>query len=170
MILLLLAIGCGDDKGWETGQPEDTGETGQPDETADSGETGDTGQVCSGLDLVPTVGLLDQEGAACAPCEADQALTLVAALSNPCENEVGTRFTTQCDVSSWVITDAGGEEVFRLDLDCEVNDRLVTLDPGEALEATCEEPLRLAEGTYTLSATWDDAGESVSSATVEVVD
>lgn len=161
LLVLLLACSPGKD------QPAETGDG--PDDSADTGPT-DTGELCTGLDLVPVFEVSDEDGVACDPCDINQPLYLSAGLYNPCQNEVGMRFTTTCVVSRWLVLAEDGSEAFLYEEDCVVTDTLASVPPGAAVSDSCPRSMRLDPGTYTVEVRFDDVAGSVATGTFTGVD
>lgn len=155
MIPLLLLFACSHKPDWETGRPDDSASA---DDSADDSDGGNT-EDCTALDLVGAMTVLDETGESCELCDASQRLSLVATLYNPCLLTVSLRFTSSCDVTSWVITDSSGTETFRQDEDCTDEDRLVSIDGENTLEASYDGTVKLDAGTYTAAATFGDVSD-----------
>ncbi len=164
MTLLLALLGCSVTKDWETGSHEE-----DPVETEDPGVNRDE-DACNGNDVEPAVLLLGEDGEPCQTCPR-QTFTLRATLTNPCPDEVGTIFTSDCMVGSWVVRDKDGAEAFRYDrTDCGDQQRRVDIAVGEILEDACAEHVVLQPGVYSVEAWFHDAGASVASQTVEILE
>lgn len=158
MLLVLALLACSHKPHWETGRDDETVVT---DDTEDS-SSGNT-ENCTALDLVGTMTVLDETGESCELCDTNQRLSLVASLYNPCLLTVSERFTSSCDVVSWVITDSSGGEAFRQDEECTDEDRLVSFDGESTTEVSYDGTVKLDAGTYTVTATFGDvAGTEVS--------
>lgn len=164
VLALLTLLGCSDDKGWETGLDDQT-----PIETGDS-EVHHAEDYCNGFDLLAEVTLVSLSGEPCDSC-VQGTYKLHASLTNVCEEEVGTIFNSDCTVSSWVVTDADGQEHLRYDRDdCGTQQRRVDMDVGEVIEDDCDERVVLLPGTYTLTAKFDDASNALATRVVTVTE